>query len=73
VEPFKYRVLALLPDFILYNLFRKMLVTEFAAIGLAGHARAARAEMKALAEDFLDLVKKSEIQTDVLKKILSYI
>jgi len=73
IEPFKYRILALLPDFILHRMFKKLLISEFAAIGLAGHARVARAEMKALSEDFLTLAKKSDIQIDALKRILSYI
>ena len=73
IEPFKYRILALLPDFILHRMFKKLLISEFAAIGLAGHARVARAEMKALSEDFLTLAKKSNIQIDALKRILSYI
>jgi len=73
IEPFKYRILALLPNFILHRIFKKLFVSEFAAIGLAGHARAARAEMKALSDDFLTLAKNSEVQTDALKEILSYI
>jgi len=73
IEPFKYRILALLPDFILYRMFKKLLGSEFAAIGLAGHARAARSEMKALSLDFLKLAKESAVQTDALNIILSYI
>ena len=73
IEPFKYRILALLPDFILYRMFKKLLVSEFAAIGLAGHARAARSEMKALSLDFLKLAGRSSVKMDALKKILSYI
>jgi len=54
-------------------MFKKLLGSEFAAIGLAGHARAARSEMKALSLDFLKLAKKSSVQTDALNTILSYI
>jgi len=73
IEPFKYRILALLPDFVLYRMFKKLLCSEFAAIGLAGHARAARSEMKALSEDFLKFAEQSSIQMDALKTILKYI
>jgi hypothetical protein len=73
IEPFKYRILALLPDFILYRMFKKLLGSEFAAIGLAGHARAARSEMKVLSLDFLKLAGRSSVKMDALKTLLSYI
>ena len=54
-------------------MFKKFLWSEFAAIGLAGYAQAARPEMKALSEGFLKLAEQSSVRIDSLKIIFGYI
>ncbi|GAG64699.1 unnamed protein product, partial [marine sediment metagenome] len=73
IEPSKYKTLKLYPNFLLYRIFKKFLGSEFVAIGLVGHAQAARSEMKALSEGFLKLAEQSSVRIDSLKKILGYI
>ena len=73
IEPSKYKTLKLYPNFLLYRIFKKFLGSEFVAIGLVGHAQAARSEMKALSEGFLKLAEQSSVRIDSLRTILGYI
>jgi hypothetical protein len=52
IVPKRNRYLNLFPDFMLEDIFRKLLNSEYAEIALAGHARAGRTEMRALADGF---------------------
>ncbi|WP_297691145.1 hypothetical protein [uncultured Eudoraea sp.] len=46
------RYLQFFPDFFLEFIFGKLLNSEYAEIALAGHAEAARTEIRALADGF---------------------
>jgi hypothetical protein len=50
---------------------RKFLNTEFAEIALAGHARAAKDEMKQLGEDFRALIKQTSVPTPAIDEMLT--
>jgi 2-dehydropantoate 2-reductase len=69
IVPKRNRILHLLPDFLLESVFRKLLGSEYAEIALAGHAEAARKEMRALADGFLVLCQKSNVSYDAFKKL----
>jgi len=62
-QPFKYNFFYWLPEFITATSFQKVFNTEYAAIGLAMHAKAARDEMKALSKEFKTLVDITSVKT----------
>lgn len=73
IVPGRNRYLLFFPDFFLEFIFRKLLSSEYAEIALAGHAEAARTEMRALADGFLVLCQKSKVDYGTLKKLICYI
>ena len=73
IVPKRNRNLQFFPDFLLEFIFRKLLNSEYAEIAIAGHAEAARTEMRALADGFLVLCQKSKVNYGSLKKLTAYI
>ena len=73
IVPKRNRYLQFFPDFFLEFIFRKLLCSEYAEIALAGHAEAARTEMRAIADGFLVLCQKSKVDYGTFKKLSSYI
>lgn len=73
IVPIKYRLLALLPEPLGVLLLRKIFDTEFARIGLAGHANRARDEMFFLAQEFQHFMHRSQLKTpnlDALYRVI---
>lgn len=73
IIPKRNRYLHLFPGFLLEFIFRKLLNSEYAEIAIAGHAQAARSEMRALADGFLILCQKSNVNYGAFKKLTGYI
>ena len=73
IVPKRNRYLHLFPGFLLEFIFRKLLSSDYAEIAIAGHAKAARKEMRALADGFLVLCEKSNVKYDSLKQLTDYI
>lgn len=69
IVPKRNRILNLLPDFIIESVFRKLLGSEYAEIAIAGHAGAARKEMRALADGFLVHCQISGKNYDAFKRL----
>jgi len=69
IVPKRNRILHLLPDFLLESVFRKLITSEYAEIAIAGHAEAARKEMRALADGFLILCQKSNVSYGAFKSL----
>lgn len=73
IVPKRNRNLQLFPDFLLQFVFRKLLESEYAEIAIAGHAKAARTEMRALADGFLVLCQKTNVEYGAFKKLTDHI
>lgn len=73
IVPKRNRKLQFFPDFLLEFVFRKLLNSEYAEIAIAGHAMAARTEMRALADGFLVHCQKSNVSYGAFKKLTDYI
>lgn len=69
IVPKRNRYLHLFPGFLLEFIFKKMLRSEYAEIAIAGHAKAARLEMRNLADGLLLLCKKSKVKHGSLEKL----
>jgi 2-dehydropantoate 2-reductase len=72
IVPSKYRALAWVPEPLVVALLRRIMDTEFAEIGLAGHANAAQDEMSALATEFRTLVDRASIPTPALDRLFAF-
>ncbi len=70
VEPPQLRWIMWMPDFLLIPLFRRVLNTKIADIGMARHARNAREEMESLAREFSALKAESTVATPVLDDLI---
>ena len=73
IVPRRNRKLDLFPGFLLHLIFKKLIGSDYAEIAIAGHARAAREEMRALADGFLIHCQRSGVNYSSFKKITSYI
>ena len=73
IVPKRNRYLQLFPDFLLVTIFRKLINSEYAEIAIAGHAKTARVEMRAMADGFLALCRKSDADYGALQELTSYI
>lgn len=72
VTPSAIKTIKWLPEPILVPLVRAVLNTERAEIGLAGHANAARDEMKHLAEEFKVLARATTVPTPAIDRLYPY-
>jgi hypothetical protein len=66
-------ILAWIPEPILLFLLQRALDTELAEIGLAGHANAARDEMKHLADEFRALALSTTVPTPAMDCLYKYV
>ena len=73
IVPKRNKYLHFFPDFILEFIFKKLLNSEYAEIAIAGHTKAARTEMRALADGLLVLCQKSKVNYEALKNLTRYI
>lgn len=75
VYPKKFILFSILPGFILVPLMKKGLASKTAEIGIFGHAKSAcgQSEMKSLAFEFTELLKRSSIPTPSWDKMLKCI
>ncbi len=69
MEPPKLRSLFIIPEFILVRLFQRMLRSDVADIGMARHLRNASEEMEQLAAELFVLIRRSEMDTPVLREL----
>lgn len=69
IEPPKLRLVFIIPEWILGPLFRKVLKTSLADIGMARHLRNASEEMEQLSAEFSELVEASGLKTLVLDQL----
>jgi 2-dehydropantoate 2-reductase len=67
--PFWVRAHSWMPERVLVTRWRRILRTEMARTGLAGHANSARAEMDRIAEDFRALAARSGISTPAMDEL----
>lgn len=72
ITPSALKVFKWLPEPILVPLMRAVLNTKRAEIGLAGHANAARDEMKHLAEEFRVLARATSVPTPAIDHLYAY-
>ncbi len=68
-QPFKWNLFYWLPEFMTIKVFRGMLDSRFAEIAYAMHARAARDEMKCLADEFKILIDRTSVPTPNIDKL----
>ena len=69
ITPWHLNLITWLPPWLLVPLLKKLLNTEFAEIALAGHANAARDELKALAGEFDALIAQTSIPTPAIEEL----
>lgn len=73
IEPPKYRILLGLPEPLLVAIMQRRLATPGADLVLARHARHARDEMQALADEFLVLAGRTSVPTPALDMLDEFI
>ena len=73
ITPKKYRMFAWLPEPLLVAMLRRAMDTRFAEIGVAGHANAARDEMRALGEELRALIADVHVPTPALDRLQTYL
>ncbi|MCG8347612.1 MAG: L-2-amino-thiazoline-4-carboxylic acid hydrolase [Chloroflexales bacterium] len=73
ITPSKLNIFARLPEPLLVALLFYSFNTEFAAIGLAGHANAARDEMQWLADEFRTLARATPIPTPAIDRLYAHL
>jgi 2-dehydropantoate 2-reductase len=72
ITPARMRVLQWIPEPILVALLQRGLPTEQAELVLAGHANAARDEMRFLADEFQALARRSGLATPALDRLYRF-
>ncbi len=73
VLPSRLRVYQWLPEPLLVPLAARLLGSRSAEIGVAGHANAARDEMRTLADQLYSLVHKTNVPTPALDQLYAYL
>lgn len=71
-QPFKFNLFYWMPEFLVVNIFQKILSTKFAEIAIAMHARAAAEEFKVHADDFKTLAGKTTVKTPNIDTLRTY-
>jgi 2-dehydropantoate 2-reductase len=69
ITPARLRVLQWIPEPVLVAVLQHRLPTEQAELALAGHANAARDEMRLLADEFQALARRSGLPTPALDRL----
>jgi 2-dehydropantoate 2-reductase len=73
IEPPYFKVFEWLPEPLLVFLLGRALDTEYAAIGVAGHANVARDEFQELANDFRELIRATTVPTPAIDHLSRYV
>jgi 2-dehydropantoate 2-reductase len=73
ITPTRLNIFAQLPKPLLVALLSYSFNTEFATIGLAGHANTARDEMQWLADEFRTLARATPIPTPAIDRLYAYL
>ncbi len=73
ITPRALRIYEWIPEFILVPLVQRLFSTQQAEIGIAGHANAARDEMKQLADEFQVLARAARLATPAIDRLLPYL
>lgn len=73
IRPPVLAVLQWIPEPVLVALLQRLLSTSFAEIGIAGHANAARDEMKHLADEFQALALSTAVPTPAIDRLYEHI
>ena len=71
--PFRFNLFYWLPEIVNVKAVQSLLKSRFAEVAFALHARAARDEVRELAEDFESLIRKTSTETPNLNKLRRYI
>jgi 2-dehydropantoate 2-reductase len=71
IEPSKLEIVEWVPERLAVFLMRKMMSTKQAEIVMAAHANAARDEMIQLAEDFMQLARRTSVPTPAMNRLLA--
>ncbi|HET90827.1 MAG TPA: ketopantoate reductase family protein [Chloroflexi bacterium] len=73
IMPPAFRLLGCIPEPLLVSGLRRLFDTEFAAIGMAGHANVARDEFEYLVAGFKELARSTAVPTPALKRLYAYL
>jgi len=73
ILPGYFKLFEWIPEPILVALLRRILDTEYAELGMSGHANVARDEFKKLADDFRSLARSSTVPTPAMDQLYQYI
>ena len=73
VTPANHKIFNWIPEPILVALMRRLLGTRTAEIEIAGHANAARDEMKQIADEFRALARTTSVPTPAMDRLYSHI
>ena len=73
ITPANHRIFNWIPELILVALMRRLLNTRTAEIEIAGHANAARDEMKHIADEFRALARTTPVATPAIDRLYTTI
>jgi len=73
ILPGYFKLFEWVPEPILVTLLQRVLDTEYAELGMSGHANVARDEFEELADDFRSLARSSTVPTPAMDQLYQYI
>lgn len=73
ITPSNHKIVNWIPEPLLVPLVRKMLGNKDVELKAAGHAKAARHEMKQIADEFRTLARKTSVPTPAIDRLYTYI
>jgi len=73
IEPRRYRRLFDAPEPVLVAILRRSLASDRAELGIAGHARVARAEMRTLLDELRTIAARTEVATPSVDRLASHL
>lgn len=71
--PFQFNLFYWLPEMLNVKVVQGLLESKFAEVAFALHVRAARDEMRELADEFQNLINKTSVETPNIDKLRSFI
>jgi 2-dehydropantoate 2-reductase len=72
-QPFEFNLFYWLPEYMSTMAVKGLLASKFAEVAFAMHARAARDEMEALAQEFQELTAKTSVDTPNIDRLRRFI
>lgn len=72
-QPFEFNLFYWLPESMSMTAVRRLLESRFAEVAFAMHAKAARDEMEALADEFQELTAKTSVDTPNIETLREFI